>query len=99
MTSSDFSVQALSDSLSEHAAHLHSLYASLGASPDPVPAKMRVLQERLALCVQEQRTEAEQEVAAVHEQLEQLQSDLVTLAGLLGCKLSPDSDQEVFVFI
>lgn len=92
---SDFSVQALSDSLAEHATHLHSLYASLGASSDTVPTKMRELQERLASCVKEQRSEAEKEVAAVHEQLEQLQTELVALAGLLACKLSPESDQEV----
>lgn len=94
-TAPDATLNTLRELLTGHASHLGELYASLGASDDVVPSKMQELHQALVSCIENQRNQAEEEIAAVHRELNALQEELRALAGQLGCKLSPDSPDEV----
>lgn len=87
----------LRELLTSHSNHLSELYASLGASEDVVPSKMRELHSALVSCIEEQSEQAKEEVAAVHKELEALQEELRALAGQLGTKLAPDPSDEPLV--
>lgn len=94
-TAPDATVNTLRELLTGHASYLGQLYASLGASDDVVPSKMQELHQALVLCIENQRKQAEEEIAAVHRELESLHGELKALAASLGCKLTPDQPDEV----